>query len=93
MGAGGRGLPGVPPRVRPRRRAPSGRAGERQVPGGQFSRWVHETYPDAGCSLAIEFKKTFMDEWTGQPDRLQMERILRALEGTVPAVLEALRRM
>ncbi len=61
--------------------------------GGQFSRWVHETYPDTGCSMAIEFKKTFMDEWTGRPDRQQMARILRALEGTVPAVLEALRGM
>jgi len=34
--------------------------------GGAFSRWIHETYPESGCSLAIEFKKFFMDEWSGQ---------------------------
>ena len=36
--------------------------------GGYFSRWVHEQYPGRGCALAIEFKKTFMDEWTGIVD-------------------------
>ncbi|HET8818554.1 MAG TPA: N-formylglutamate amidohydrolase [Xanthomonadaceae bacterium] len=35
---------------------------------GQLARFVHERYPGTGCSLAIEFKKFYMDEWTGQPD-------------------------
>ena len=33
--------------------------------GGELSRWVNERYHDRGCALAIEFKKVFMDEWTG----------------------------
>ena len=58
--------------------------------GGQFSRWTHQTFPKSGCSLAIEFKKFFMDEWTGKPDKTQLETIHRALQATVPGVLEML---
>ncbi len=47
--------------------------------GGCFPRWVHENFPGAACALAIEFKKTFMDEWTGVPDRPAIERIRTAL--------------
>ncbi len=54
--------------------------------GGRFSRWVHETFPESGCSLAIEFKKTFMDEWTGLPDQGQLDRIAQALQDTVAKV-------
>jgi N-formylglutamate deformylase len=34
--------------------------------GGFFPKWVHETFPKTGCCLAIEIKKIFMDEWSGQ---------------------------
>jgi hypothetical protein len=59
--------------------------------GGQFSQWVHENFPASGCSLAIEFKKFFMDEWTGKPDPAQVEAIGDALRSTVPGVLKELR--
>ncbi len=36
--------------------------------GGAFVHWVHATFPGTACALAVEFKKTFMDEWTGQVD-------------------------
>ena len=61
--------------------------------GGQFSRWIHERFPTTGCSLAIEFKKFFMDEWTGQLQDGEHERILAALRATVPGVLEELARL
>jgi N-formylglutamate deformylase len=59
--------------------------------GGQFSRWIHENYPESGCSLAVEFKKFFMDEWTGTPNRKMIETIGEALRATVPGLLEELR--
>lgn len=59
--------------------------------GGQFSRWVHETFPGAGCSIAIEFKKFFMDEWTGELDLATHASIRSALEATIPGVLEECR--
>ncbi len=35
---------------------------------GYQARFVHERYPLRGCAIAFEFKKFFMDEWTGVPD-------------------------
>lgn len=58
--------------------------------GGYFSEWIHTRYPTSGCALAIEFKKFFMDEWTGEPDQQTLEAIRTALAATTPPVLEAL---
>ncbi len=58
--------------------------------GGYFPEWVHTNYPAAGCALAIEFKKFFMDEWTGEPDRAAISAIRDALATSVSPVLEAL---
>jgi len=58
--------------------------------GGWLSTWVHRTYPDTGVALAIEVKKTFMDEWTGVPDEARLDEVRRALAATVPAVRQAL---
>jgi len=35
---------------------------------GEQTRFVHQRYPGRGCAIALEFKKFFMDEWTGEPD-------------------------
>lgn len=59
--------------------------------GGNFSRWIHDEFGGDVCSLAIEFKKFFMDEWTGTPDRRQLALIQRALETTIPGILQELR--
>jgi len=37
--------------------------------GGYMSRWLNSRYPDRLICLAIEFKKIFMDEWTGELDQ------------------------
>lgn len=58
--------------------------------GGNFSRWVHTEFPIAGCALAVEFKKFFMDEWTGEPSLPQVGEIQKALASTVPGILEEL---
>lgn len=41
--------------------------------GGFVSKYINDHYGDKGCVLSIEFRKDFMDEWSGQvyPDRLQ----------------------
>ncbi len=61
--------------------------------GGHFSRWAHATFPESACVLAIEFKKFFMDEWTGTPDRRMIRGIHTALASTVPGLIEELHRM
>jgi N-formylglutamate deformylase len=52
--------------------------------GAQLVRWVHQRYPEAGCALALEFKKVFMDEWTGEPDDGHIAELRRALLAVVP---------
>ena len=39
---------------------------------GEQTRFVHERYPGKGCAIALEFKKFFMDEWTGEPDPAEL---------------------
>ncbi|QEF98628.1 N-formylglutamate amidohydrolase [Stieleria maiorica] len=60
--------------------------------GGNWPRWIHETFPTTGVAIAIEFKKFFMDEWTGQPDPSAVDAISRALQFSVPFVMDALNR-
>ena len=58
--------------------------------GGHLSRWVAGRYPDTGCALAIEFKKVFMDEWTGEPDVAHITEIAGALAAAVQPTLDVL---
>jgi len=59
--------------------------------GRHFARWIHEHYPTTGCALALEFKKTFMDEWTGVLDEQHLDELTNALGNTIEPVLLALK--
>lgn len=61
--------------------------------GGQFSRWIHQNFPESACCIAVEFKKFFMDEWSGKPDIKQLKEIRLVLQSTVPGILETLRKL
>jgi N-formylglutamate amidohydrolase len=61
--------------------------------GGHLSRWVHERYAGRGCALALEFKKTFMDEWTGAVDCTHRDELAAALRAVTPGLRETLERM
>jgi hypothetical protein len=52
--------------------------------------YVHGKFPETGCALAVEFKKFFMDEWSGERDPVLFDAIGDALRSTVPGVLEEL---
>ena len=58
--------------------------------GGHFAEWVHAHFPDSACVLAIEVKKFFMNEWTHQPDLIQLSAVHQALRNSVSRVLEEL---
>ena len=60
------------------------------IKGGNFPKWIHDNFPSTGCALAIEVKKFFMDEWTGEVNDKRLKLLKRALESTVPGVLEEL---
>ena len=56
--------------------------------GGHLSHWVAEQYP-AALPLAIEFKKVFMDEWTGQCDDAHVSELREALGVAARATVDA----
>jgi len=55
--------------------------------GGHFSQWIDERYAGRGCALALEFKKIFMDEWSGEVNLAHVGRLREALSATVPGLL------
>ncbi len=61
--------------------------------GGNHGRWAHQTFPQSACVLSIEVKKFFMDEWTGVADQALANAVGRALESTVPGVLDELEKL
>ncbi len=61
--------------------------------GGEFSQWIHRTFAQSGCSIAIEWKKFWMDEWTGEPDERQLELICQATQSTLAGVKSELARL
>jgi hypothetical protein len=61
--------------------------------GGNFGRWIHENFPSTVCCLSVEFKKFFMDEWTGTPYDSHINKIGEALKSAVPGIIEELKKM
>jgi N-formylglutamate amidohydrolase len=58
--------------------------------GGWMAQWIHQTFHETGVALALEFQKTFMDEWTGMVDEPRLDRIAQAIKSTLPGLVEAL---
>ncbi len=60
--------------------------------GRQLPHWVHTRFPTKGCAIAIEVKKFFMDEWTGELYSPEHEALKNAFAATLPGLLEELAR-
>jgi len=61
--------------------------------GGYFPYWIHQTFGENACVLSVEFKKFFMDEWSGEADQEKLELNRRVLEGAIPGLLEELEKI
>lgn len=61
--------------------------------GRQLASWVHVNFPQSGCVLAVEFKKFFMDEWTGAASTEEVKAIYEALKSTIPGIVDELQKM
>jgi hypothetical protein len=59
--------------------------------GGNHANWSHQTFPDSACVIAIEFKKFFMDEWSGEVYEEEFRFIREALESTIEGVTKTVR--
>jgi N-formylglutamate amidohydrolase len=51
--------------------------------GGQFPRWIHETWPHSVVALAVEVKKFFMNEWSGELNQFEFLAVGEALRATM----------
>lgn len=58
--------------------------------GGNFPTWINQTFPSQGVAIAVEFKKIFMDEWTGLCDFPMLQDLRRSLDNGAAAALRQL---
>ena len=61
--------------------------------GGYFGEWLYESYGRKVCVISIEFKKFFMNEWSGAPDEQEVQLIAALMESSGQPVLEALKKV
>lgn len=54
--------------------------------GGYVAQRLLKKFGDKGCILAIEFRKDFMDEWSGQADFMAIESCRQLLEHSLTTV-------
>lgn len=58
--------------------------------GGYFGQWLYHLYGHKICPVSIEFKKFFMDEWSGKPYLNDLKRIYQLLASSKIPVLNAI---
>lgn len=58
--------------------------------GRYVAEYVHHYFPRTGCVLAIEVKKFFMNEWTGDVDAEKTHALLEVFRAAIPGLLSEL---
>jgi hypothetical protein len=61
--------------------------------GGNFPEWLHSIYGDDACVITLEYKKSFMDEWTGQANILALQHLREGLARAVEHARQCLDEM
>ncbi|MDH3285218.1 MAG: N-formylglutamate amidohydrolase [Acidobacteriota bacterium] len=61
--------------------------------GGNMSRWINQNFNGRACSIALEFKKFFMDEWSGEIEKQSYDQIAPALRSSASGLRRELRRV
>lgn len=59
---------------------------------GEQTRFVHDRYPGKGCAIALEFKKFFMDEWSGEPNAAELRAMRAFISHTAAVAADLLKR-
>ncbi|MDR6991003.1 N-formylglutamate amidohydrolase [Luteimonas sp. 3794] len=65
---------------------PDVRCNVRFPTGGHFPEWVYAHWGDRVCTISPEYKKIFMDEWSGQADISALYALRDGLSHAVDAV-------
>lgn len=58
---------------------------------GEQTRFIHDAFPETGCAIAVEFKKFFMDEWTGLADPEALVAMRAMINSALPVLEDSLR--
>ena len=66
------------------------RANVRYPDGGYWPEWVFAHYPDNICTVTLEYKKFYMDEWTSQADLAMVDDLRSNLSNAIQVAREAL---
>ena len=61
--------------------------------GRHLAEFIHKRYPGVACCIAVEIKKFFMDEWTGELDTQAFEAILAVFELALAAAEHGLKEL
>jgi hypothetical protein len=69
-------------------RKPDVRRNVRYPSGGHFPEWVYARYGSDICTISLEYKKIYMDEWTAQADVAVVEGLRSGLGDALAAVRE-----
>lgn len=67
-------------------RRPDVRENVRYEGGGYFPEWLYATFGERVCTISLEYKKVYMDEWTAQADIGVVEQFRNGLQEAVDAV-------
>src|SRR5690606_18228316 len=67
-------------------REPDVRENVRFPTGGHFPEWVYARWGARVCTISPEYKKTFMDEWTGEANIAELYALRDGLQAAVDAV-------
>lgn len=67
-------------------REPDVRENVRFPTGGHFPEWVYARWGARVCTISPEYKKIFMDEWTGQADIAALYQLRDSLQAAVDAI-------
>lgn len=67
-------------------RTPDVRENVRYPDGGDFPEWIHATYGDQVCTITLEYKKIYMNEWTGMADIGVLDDLCAGLRHAVQKV-------
>ena len=70
--------------------APDVRENVRFPDGGNWPEWVYAEYGADVCTITLEYKKTFMDEWSGQADIARLEQLRAGLAGALDVARAAM---
>jgi len=59
---------------------------------GEQTKFIHEKFPSSGCAIAIEFKKFFMDEWSGRPNESALLAMREMITSALPVLEKAIQK-